>query len=189
MTKMDDCCFVRRATTTDAALRITRPHPRDSINGRPLQPPVSVAQPRSHGRRAHHKSINPARKHRGLTSVGSRGVRAYGCCNADTPAMSILESASVLHNPPQQNGSAHSGARGKKAMTAESEASRRRKPVASEGSVLSPLSPLIRLVRDPASALAGVIEGLRDQAGAEERAEKLRVEVKKRILYAKLKNV
>jgi hypothetical protein len=103
--------------------------------------------------------------------------------------MSILESASALHNSQEQNGSAHSRARRKKTMTAESEASRRRKSVASERSVLSPLSPLVRLIRDPATAVAGVIEAFRDQAGAEERAEKLRVEGTKRILYAKLKNV
>ncbi|KAI9771759.1 MAG: hypothetical protein M1839_002724 [Geoglossum umbratile] len=104
--------------------------------------------------------------------------------------MSILESASVLHNSQQQNGSAHSGARGKKAMAAEHEASRRHKSVSSgsERSMLSPLSPLVRLLRDPSNALAGVIEGFRDQAGAEERAEKLRIECRKRILYAKLKN-
>ena len=76
-------------------------------------------------------------------------------------------------------------------MTAEYEASQRRKSVASssERSVLSPLSPLIRLVRNPASAIAGVAEGFRDQAGARERAEKLRIEGRRRVLYAKLKNV
>jgi hypothetical protein len=75
-------------------------------------------------------------------------------------------------------------------MTTENEASRARKSAGnSEGSVLSPLSPLIRLIRDPASAVASVVEGFRDQAGAEERAERLRIEGKRRILYAKLKSV
>jgi hypothetical protein len=99
--------------------------------------------------------------------------------------MSILQSASVLHSSQNQNSSA------KKATTAEDEDSRKPKSVAgkSEGTVLSPLSPLIRLIRDPVGAVASVVEGLRDQAGAEERNEKLRIEGRRQILCARLKNV
>jgi hypothetical protein len=109
--------------------------------------------------------------------------------------MSILQSASVVHSSQQQNGSGQSGVRRKKATTTttttENEVSRSRKSVASnsEGSVLSALSPLMRLIREPASSVVCVVEALRDQAGAEERAEKLRIEGRRRILYAKLKNV
>ncbi|KAH0537920.1 hypothetical protein FGG08_005402 [Glutinoglossum americanum] len=104
--------------------------------------------------------------------------------------MSILQSASVLHGSQHQNGRAQSGVRRKKAMTVEDEALRRRESAAGNGerSILSPLSPVIRLILNPASAIASVVEGLRDQSGAEERAEKLRNESRRRILYAKLKN-
>ncbi|KAH0547918.1 hypothetical protein GP486_008341 [Trichoglossum hirsutum] len=122
--------------------------------------------------------------------------------------MSFLQSASALHGSQHQNGSARTDGSGRRAMTAEDEASKRqqrqqqqqqqqKKSVAGRGegtttttttTTLSPLSPLIRLIRDPAGAVASVVEGFRDQAGAEERAEKLRIEGRRQILRAKLKN-
>lgn len=118
----------------------------------------------------------------------------------------ILDSASVLHTHThntyaQQNGHCYGHANGSaqywKAIAADHHhdsagpgpgpGHRRRK---SGESVFSRVAPLVRLIRDPAAAVAGVVEGLRDPPEVvEERKEREKEEQWRMVLYARLKNV
>ncbi len=91
-------------------------------------------------------------------------------------SMSFLLDATLLHG----TGTQHAGVNGQ----AVAPSLKRRHSISNQGL----LSPLVRLLRNPVDIVGNVVEGLRDGLSPEERAERLKFENRRQILYLRLRN-